>query len=86
MHDRYFYFVDMLTLAMACVVPWTAPLVLCSQFASLLGYHAYFYLRYLLPMKYGFMALVPVVVCAAALCASRLWRKERIPEERIRET
>ena len=86
MHDRYFYFVDMLTLAMACVVPWTAPLVLCSQFASLLGYHAYFYLRYLLPMKYGFMALVPVVVCAAALCASRLWRKERIPEEMIRET
>ena len=77
MHDRYFYFVDALTLAMACVVPWTAPLVLCSQFASLLGYHAYFYLRYLLPMRYGFWALVPVLVCSAGLCAYTLWRREK---------
>ncbi len=80
MHERYFYFVDVLTLAMACVVPRTAPLVLCSQFASLLGYHAYFYLRYYLPMKYGFMALVPVMLCAAVLCGMRLWRKDGIRE------
>ena len=78
MHDRYFYFVDVLTLAAACIIPWTAPLVLCSQFASLLGYHAYFFMRYYLPMKYGFMALIPVVICAAAFCASRLWRSNRI--------
>ncbi len=80
MHERYFYFVDVLTLAAASVIPWTAPLVLCSQFASLLGYHAYFYLRYYLPMKYGFLALVPVMVCAAALCCTRLWRKEELRE------
>ena len=84
MHDRYFYFVDVLTLAVACVVPLTAPLVLFSQFASLLGYHAYFFMRYYLPMKYGFMALVPVVVCAAALTAAQLWppaRQEAEPPE-----
>ena len=76
MHDRYFYFVDVLTLAVACLVPWTAPLVLCSQFASLLGYHAYFTMRYFLPMRYGFWALVLVILCAAVLCSARLWRKE----------
>ena len=76
MHDRYFYFVDVLTLAVACVVPWTAPMVLCSQFASLLGYHAYFYLRYYLPMRYGFWALTAVMVCTAGLFARELWRKD----------
>ena len=75
MHDRYFYFVDVLTVAVACLIPWTAPLVFCSQFASLLGYHAYFYLRYYLPMRYGFWALVAVILCAAGLCAARLGRK-----------
>ena len=76
MHDRYFYFCDMLTLAVAFVVPWTAPFVLFSQFASLLGYYAYFYRVYLLPMRYGFWVLVPVALCSALLCCMRLWRKD----------
>ena len=76
MHDRYFFFCDMLTLAVAFVVPWTAPFVLFSQFASLLGYYAYFYRVYLLPMRYGFWVLVPVALCSALLCCIRLWRKD----------
>ena len=76
MHDRYFFFCDMLTLAVAFVVPWTAPFVLFSQFASLLGYYAYFYRVYLLPMRYGFWVLVPIVLCCATLCCLRLWRRE----------
>ena len=78
MHDRYFFFCDMLTLIVAFVVPWTAPFVLFSQFASLLGYYAYFYRVYLLPMRYGFWVLVPVVLCSAVLCCMRLWRREAV--------
>ena len=80
MHDRYFFFCDMLTLAVAFVVPWTAPFVLFSQFASLLGYYAYFYRVYLLPMRYGFWVLVPVVLCSALLFCIRLWRKDTSPD------
>ena len=79
MHDRYFFFCDMLTLAAAFVVPWTAPFILFSQFASLLGYYAYFYRVYLLPMRYGFWLLVPVAVCSAVLIWLRLWRAENAP-------
>ena len=79
MHDRYFYFCDMLTLAAAFVVPWTAPFVLFSQFASLLGYYAYFYRIYLLPMRYGFWVLVPVALCSALLCCLRLWERDTDP-------
>ncbi len=76
MHDRYFYFCDLLTLAVAFIVPWTTPFVLFSQFGSLLGYYAYFYRVYLLPMRYGFWLLVPVVLCMAVLCCLRLWRRD----------
>lgn len=82
MHDRYFYFCDMLTLITAFVVPWTALFVLFSQFASLLGYYAYFTMRYLLPMRYGFWVLVPVAVCSALLCCLRLWRRDAPPTVR----
>ncbi len=73
MHDRYFYFCDVLTLCAACLVPRFGPAVLLSQFASLLGYHAYFYLRYLLPMRLGFAALCAVFLAAAALCLKELF-------------
>ncbi|MBR4703718.1 MAG: DUF2029 domain-containing protein [Oscillospiraceae bacterium] len=72
MHDRYFYFCDVLTLCAACLVPCFSPAVLLSQFASLLGYHAYFYLRYLLPMRLGFLALCAVFLAAMFLCAREL--------------
>ena len=58
MHDRYFYAADILSVVLAYALPmlWlAAPL---TQFASLLGYHAYLKMRYLLPMRYGSAALI----------------------------
>ncbi len=80
MHDRYFYFCDVLAVALACVYPWSAPLVLCTQFASLLGYYAYFRRVYLLPMHYGFWALVPLMLTALILCFARLFPPRPAPE------
>ena len=67
MHDRYFFAGDILTVALAfagwkyCAV---APL---CQFASLLGYHAYLKMRYLLPMSYGSWALILVLLLTGTL-------------------
>lgn len=76
MHERYFYFVDVLTLCVSCLLPAAAPTVLLSQFASLLGYHAYFYLRYLLPMRYGFFGLALTALLAAFLLLGELFSPE----------
>lgn len=58
MHDRYFFIADVLTLAFAVIFPvFTYTVPLCS-FASLLGYHAYLKMRYLLPMSWGFFCLL----------------------------
>ena len=76
MHDRYFYLCDVLILAAAFLVPVTSPLVLFSQFASLLGYHAYFFMRYLLPMRWGFAALLVLTITTAYLCAGELFKKD----------
>lgn len=62
MHDRYFFIADVLSLALAVVLPWLAHVPVCVSFASLLGYHAYLKMRYLMPMRYGAMALGLVVI------------------------
>lgn len=66
MHDRYFYLCDLLSLVCAFLVPETFLFAFLSPFASLLGYHAYFYGRYFLPMRFGFVALLPVLLFAGA--------------------
>lgn len=66
MHDRYFFAADVLTLVMACAAPAFLPAALLTQFASLLGYHAYLKMRYFLPMGYGSIALV--ISMLMALC------------------
>ena len=66
MHDRYFYAADILTLALAFAFPVYSPAALLTEFASLLGYHAYLKMRYLLPMHYGAAALL--VVLAVGIC------------------
>ena len=62
MHDRYFYAADVLSLSLAVVSPWLFPVPVCVSFASLLGYHAYLRMRYLLPMRYGSFALIIALV------------------------
>ena len=65
MHDRYFFLADVLSVAVALVLPWLLHVPVCVSFASLLGYHAYLVLRYLLPMRYGSVALILALLSLA---------------------
>lgn len=58
MHERYFYCADVLSLALAFSFPLYSAVALLVQFASLLGYHAYLKMRYLLLMNNGAAALI----------------------------
>ena len=62
MHERYFFCADVLSLIFAFTVPPLAAVPLLVQFASLLGYHAYLKMRYLLLMDRGSWALILALV------------------------
>lgn len=62
MHDRYFFAADALSVILAFCVPLLAPIAALTQFASLLGYYAYFVMRFLLYMDRGAWALVAALV------------------------
>lgn len=62
MHDRYFFAADILTLISGIIYLPLLPAALLTQFASLLGYHAYLKMRFLLPMCYGAYAFIIVIV------------------------
>lgn len=83
MHDRYFYAADILSVVLAYAMPvlWlAAPL---TQFASLLGYHAYLKMRYLLPMRYGSAALIlSLALALIGLLSSFL--QEKTPRKKKR--
>lgn len=66
MHDRYFFGGDVLSvvLGFACVL--CVPAALLTQFASLLGYHAYLKMRFLLYVDHGARALIGVLVLGIA--------------------
>lgn len=72
MHERYFFAADILTLALAVVDLRLAPLPLLCEFASLLGYHAYLKMRYLLLMSFGAWALIAVLAVLVLLLAAEL--------------
>lgn len=72
MHDRYFFAADILTVIMAFACGKYFAAAPLSQFASLLGYHAYLKMRYLLPMSYGSWALLLVLVMAGTLLFRQL--------------
>ena len=67
MHDRYFFAADALTLALAAAWPQLALPALLCEFASLLGYHAYLRMRYLLPMADGALALIAALAILTAV-------------------
>ena len=75
MHDRYFFAADILSVVLAYTCLWCAPAAPLTQFASLLGYHAYLKMRYLLFMNHGARALIVVL----ALVFSFLLRETRHP-------
>ena len=66
MHDRYFFVADVLSLAFAVVFPKLFVVPVLVQFGSLLGYHAYLKLQYLLPMRHGATALLITLVILTA--------------------
>ena len=82
MHDRYFYAADILTLALAFAFPVYFPTALLTEFASLLGYHAYLKMRYLLPMHYGAAALIIVLAVGIYFLADSLAGKNGQNEQK----
>lgn len=85
MHDRYFYAADILTLALAFALPKYSPASLLTEFASLLGYHAYLKMKFLLPMRYGSAALIVVLLMAIILLADSLCGKNGVQKRPKRE-
>ena len=72
MHDRYFFLADIVSLILAFSCPLYFPAAIFTQFASLLGYHAYLKMRYLLTMNYGASALIVVLAMALVYFISGL--------------
>lgn len=72
MHERYFFAADILTLLLAMAAPEYLVLPILCEFASLLGYHAYLKMRYLLPMSYGAVALAIALAGAIIFTAAQL--------------
>ena len=76
MHERYFFGADILSVVLAFAVWQTAPAALLVQFASLLGYHAYLKMRYLLYMDHGARALIAAILIALAFLLWELFGRE----------
>lgn len=72
MHDRYFFMADVLILLPAVLYPAFTPAVILTSFASLLCYYSYFNQEYLLPIQYGSIALIGVLVVLLNATADRL--------------
>ena len=85
MHDRYFFCADILTLILAFSAWQYSPAAALTQFASLLGYHAYLKMRFLLPMRYGAGALILTIVLCAVYFFSAL-KPPRPPQTDAAET
>ena len=78
MHERYFFGGDVLSVVLAYACPLCIPAAALTQFASLLGYHAYLKMRYLLYVDHGARALIGVLAIAAALL---FWETREKPGE-----
>jgi hypothetical protein len=68
---------DILTLVFAVTAPRYFPLPLLASFASLLGYHAYLKMRFLMPMSYGATALILVIALVILHIFSALGHRRR---------
>ena len=67
MHDRYFFAADVLSVVVAYACWKVFAVAPLTQFASLLGYHAYLKMRYLLYMDHGARALICVLLISFVL-------------------
>lgn len=80
MHDRYFFMADVLTFALAVVSPSMAVPAALVSFGSFLGYHAYLKMRYLMPMRYGAIAMLLALVCMFVYVFAALGGRRADPE------
>lgn len=80
MHDRYFFAADVLSVLVAFAAPEYAAVALPVQFASLLGYHAYLKMRFLLLMDRGAAALILALIITTVLFIRSLSRPEKAEE------
>ena len=78
MHDRYFFMADVLTFAMAVAAPRMAAVPLLVSFGSILGYHAYLKMRFLLPMRWGGAAIGLALVLTAGWVIFSLDRGKKV--------
>ena len=72
--------ISSLTLALAAAWPQLALPALLCEFASLLGYHAYLRMRYLLPMADGALALIAALAVLTAVLVTET--RQTVPAER----
>ena len=72
LHDRESDAAAILSLAFAVAAPASFFLPRLCEFASLLGYHAYLKMRYLLLMHWGAAALAFVLIVALVFTAAQL--------------
>jgi len=83
MHDRYFFLTDVLSLVVGLICfPFGISLAVLAQFASILGYHAYLTMRWLLTMNYGAIALIAVLLGLALLFVKELF----LPELKLKKS
>jgi len=75
MHDRYFFLADVFAVSLALSRLRYLPAILLTQFASLLGYHAYLRGSFLFPMHYGTVALL--ILTGGLFVALLVRRRER---------
>ncbi len=76
MHDRYFFPADVISVVYAFAVPWRFAMPCLVSFGSLLGYHAFLRMRYLLPMRYGAMGFAVVLVVLLVDLCVRIFSSE----------
>lgn len=77
MHERYFFAADIFSFVFAVLLPRYIAVPVCCSFASLLGYHAYLKARYLLPMSYGSIALIIVIILIISHMIHLLYTRRR---------
>jgi len=78
MHDRYFFLADILSFAVAVLIPWEAIGAVLVSFGSLLGYYAYLRLQYLAPMSLGGIAMGMALILAFACISISFPKKEKM--------
>ncbi len=78
MHDRYFFMADVLTFALAVIVPKMSALPVLVSFGSILGYYAYLRMRFLLPMRWGGAAIGLALLLTLGFVAFSLDRSKKL--------